>query len=207
MNPYKHSEISVANRGGCVDDYYAIHFFSWTRPKNCGSDNRHRILHNLWAVRRIVIPIFGSTIHNSDGKQVNTKDLCEQDHILADYRGRFIPTLGDFVSAIEEPDGMSVRLDQAAASYARTPQIRELLLSPLYLTGQRKSLMITCNSWFLGSIVPQVFSVEFDDLSNAIAPAEVFESMKYRPWMDNGASTPPSYANLQYVEPNSIPGG
>jgi len=55
MNAYKHAEISVKKRGGKIEDYYPIHFFMDSTKELC-SDNRHRILHNLWGIRRVIIP-------------------------------------------------------------------------------------------------------------------------------------------------------
>ena len=101
MNAYKHAEISVKRRGGEIEDYYPIHSFMDHTKELC-SDHRHRILHNLWGIRRIVIPIFGNTITNRDGKIVNVKDICEQDHVLPDYHNKFIPTISDFILQIEE---------------------------------------------------------------------------------------------------------
>lgn len=74
MNPLIHSEISAKRRGGKIEDYYAIHSFMDSTKELC-SDHRHRILHNLWGVRRIVIPIFGATLTNSDNKKVCVKDI------------------------------------------------------------------------------------------------------------------------------------
>ena len=78
MNPATHARISVRQRGGKLKDYYAIHSFL-DSTKELRSDHRHRILHTLWGVRRVVIPIFGHTITNADGREVNVKDLCERD--------------------------------------------------------------------------------------------------------------------------------
>lgn len=62
MNPATHSRISVAKRKGKFEDYYPIHFFMDATKELC-SDNRHRILHNLWGIRRVIIPIFGHNIN------------------------------------------------------------------------------------------------------------------------------------------------
>jgi len=100
MNAVKHAEISVKRWGGTISDYYPIHYFMDSTKELC-SDNRHQV----------IIPIFGHTLTNSDQKKINVKDLCERDHILPDYRNRFIPTLGDFVRSMDEtllpPDYLS----------------------------------------------------------------------------------------------------
>jgi len=49
MNAHLHAELSVKRRGGQISDYYAIHS-SLDATKELCSDNRHRILHNLWGV-------------------------------------------------------------------------------------------------------------------------------------------------------------
>ncbi len=52
-----------------------------------------------------MIPIFGHVITNSDGNIVSVKDICEQ-HILEDYRQKFIPTPQDFIQEMEFKDWM-----------------------------------------------------------------------------------------------------
>lgn len=55
MDAYAHARISVKRWGGSPDDYYPIQDFIDSTKELC-SDNRHRILHTLWGVRRVVIP-------------------------------------------------------------------------------------------------------------------------------------------------------
>jgi len=197
MNPEVHSRISVKNWGGDVDDYYPIHFFMDSTKELC-SDNRHRILHTLWAVRRIIIPIFGATLINSDGKVVNIKDLCERDHILPDYANRFIPTLNDFVGTMNADAVLDWRgkIERLHQQYADNKDVAELLLSPLSQTGKLESLLLTHNSWFLTEIMPKVLNrppllTNFD-----LSPADFFNHMAFDLWMDNGASLPPSAQRL-----------
>ena len=102
MDPYRHAGLSARRRGGVLEDYYALHAFFDTTKELC-SDNRHRLLHNLWGIRRVVIPLFGAQLTTSDGHSVATKDVCEVDHVLADFSGKYLPTLSDFTSAIS-PD-------------------------------------------------------------------------------------------------------
>jgi hypothetical protein len=52
-----------------------------------------------------MIPIFGYTITNSDGKVVSVKDICEQ-HVLEDYCMKFIPTAQDYLEHLEVQDWM-----------------------------------------------------------------------------------------------------
>lgn len=201
MNPYKHSEISVKKRGGTIKDYYAIHSFMDSTKELC-SDNRHRILHTHWGIRRVIIPIFGETITNSDNKIVNVKDLCEFDHILPDYRNKFIPTLYDFVEAIEVTDDDLKYLDSMIENYyfdnydsnhyQNDINVHKLLLSPLTITGEIKSLLITHNSWFQNEVIPSILNCTPNYLKQNISPHFLFSKMKFRPWMNNGEQYPES---------------
>lgn len=58
MNPLEHSKISVKRRGGKIEDYYPIHFFLDSTKELC-SDNRHRVLHNLWRIKGMLIEFYG----------------------------------------------------------------------------------------------------------------------------------------------------
>ena len=42
----------------------------------------------------------GVHLLNSDGKKIHVRDVAEQ-HILEDFRGRFIPSVGDYLSKME----------------------------------------------------------------------------------------------------------
>jgi hypothetical protein len=199
MNAYIHSEISVKKRGGKIEDYYAIHDFMDSTKELC-SDNRHRILHTHWGIKQVIIPIFGHTLINSDGKTVNIKDLCEQDHILPDYHNRFIPTLADFVEAIAPQENDLERFQKFFKSYKENSELTRLLLSPLSYTGQAKSLLITHNSWFINHIIPLIFNTLPNLKEYAIAPSELFNRMSFKLWMDNGSAYPESAKNLQKLK-------
>ena len=113
------------------------------------SDARHRILHTLWGVCQVVVPIFGHSIQNSAGKSIDVKDLCERDHLLVDYQQRFIPTLHDFVDSIDPqqlPAHFAIQIEQLHEQYINNPEISKLLLSPLNITGKLESLLLTHNS-------------------------------------------------------------
>lgn len=201
MNAVKHAELSVKRWGGIVDDYYPIHSFMDTTKELC-SDNRHRILHTMWGIKRVVIPIFGHSIKNSAGKIINIKDLCELDHILPDYRNKFIPSLMDFVLAIDEnelPLQYQSEIEKLHLKYASDKKVETLLLSPLALTGKMSSLLITHNSWFLNSILPQLFDNQISLNNFALTPADFFNAMNFEMWMDNGAEYPPSAMKKQIL--------
>jgi len=198
MNPTKHSEISVHRRGGVIQDYHDIHVFL-DHTKTLCADARHRILHNHWAIQYVVIPIFGFSITNADGKVVDVKDMLEEDHLLADYRQRFIPTLSDFVSAIDDnvvDSEFKRRVDEFHKEHSDDKAVSDLMLSPLMVTGNFKSLLITHNSWFINSILPKIFDKEIFIGEFSIAPSDLFNSMAFNLWMDNGSALPPSANNV-----------
>ena len=198
MDSMTHARISVKRCGGRIEDYYPIHHFIDSTKELC-SDNRHRILHTLWGVRRIVIPIFGPTITNSDGKVVPVKEICELDHILPDYQNRFIPTLSDFVQAVnlENEQDWKQKIEDFHAQTRPDETLSRLLLSPLALTGQLKSLLLTHNSWFLNEIAAQMLNRPALIADFSLAPSYLFEHISFELWMDNGAALPPSAKGLQ----------
>lgn len=192
MNALKHATISKNRWGGVINDYYAIHSFIDSTKELC-SDHRHRILHNLWGIRRIIIPIFGHSITNSDGKVINVKDVCELDHVLPDYSNRFIPTVSDFIDQIEDlTDSERRNINEIQKQLNFTKEELELILSPLSISGEIKSLLLTHNSWFLTEVMPKVFNREFKILELPIPASLLFRKMKYADWMDNGTTNVPS---------------
>jgi len=102
-NPIIHAQSSVNKFGGTIDDYIPIH-----EKMDCSkaylSDNRHRALtHTMFWVREVMIPIFGSYIVVKKGDKevtISVKDICEQ-HILEDFRMKFIPTVQDYLQEME----------------------------------------------------------------------------------------------------------
>ncbi|MEM9919579.1 MAG: hypothetical protein AAF990_15885 [Bacteroidota bacterium] len=201
MNPYKHSEISVKRWGGKIEDYYSIHQLVDCTKEVC-SDNRHRILHTHWGIQRVIVPIVGDTIRNSDGKVVVIKDLCERDHILPDFRNKFIPTLADFVDAIDENQitGWKAKIEAIHKTYQGRQEIESLLLSPLTITGRLKSLLLTHNSWFINQIVRKIHNIDIQLRDYEIGIHEVFNNMRMMLWMDNGADLPESAKNINATQ-------
>jgi len=201
MNAYIHSEISVKKRGGAIADYYAIHDFA-DCSKEVESSNAHRLyFHTMWGVKNVVIPIFGHTIKNSDGKQINVKDLCENDHILPDYSGKFIPTLSDFIDCVKDIAGIDEKIEtfykENSEYFGKNPAVKDLMMSPLWNTGTVKSLLVTHNSWFIGAILPKIFKdITLPTADFNIAPSLLFNNITYQTWMQNGLATPPSCDKL-----------
>lgn len=201
MNSIMHCRISQQRWGGSMDDYLPIHNFIDSTKSLC-SDGRHRILHTLWGVNHVIVPIFGHTLINSDGKAINVKDMCERDHLLVDYNKRFIPTLGDFVEAIDEADipDFAARIEHFHTKYIDNDKISALLLSPLAETGQLKSLLLTHNSWFLNTILPQTFGIKPIIADIELSPSDFFNAMRFEYWMDNGMDYPASAKKLQQLK-------
>lgn len=201
MNSIMHCRISQQRWGGKVEDYLPLHDLIDSTKSLC-SDGRHRILHTLWGVNNVIVPIVGHTLINSDGKAINVKDLCERDHLLVDYNKRFIPTLGDFVDAINEADipNFAKRIEHFHATYINDDKISTLLLSPLSETGLLKSLLLTHNSWFLNTILPQIFEVKLILGDIDIRPSDFFNQMNFEYWMDNGMDYPASAKKLQQLK-------
>lgn len=192
MTPLKHCQLSQQRRGGDVSDYLRIHEFIDSTKMLC-ADNRHRILHNHWALDSIFLPLFGREFHNSEGKRVYVKEMIEQDHFLPDYKNRFIPTLGDFVQAIEVDDIETLQMEiEGFHGRHCSAEFSKLMLSPLYITGKFASLLFTHNSWFVGSVLPLLNLQPPEIIQFSISPSDIFDRMKHELWMDNGAAMPPS---------------
>lgn len=98
--PIIHAESSARKFGGKAEDYLDIHELM-DSSKAVIADNRHRALtHNSWFVGHILEKIFGSYRVNSAGKRYSVRDIGEQ-HVLEDYRMKFIPSAQDFLAEME----------------------------------------------------------------------------------------------------------
>lgn len=202
MNAAKHCKISVKRWGGQASDYYDIHDFIDSTKPLC-SDGRHRILHTLWGVKTVIVAVFGHSLINSDGKEVDIKDMCERDHLLVDFGNKYIPTLEDFSSAINDDEikGFEKKIEDLHSTLTISSELSNILLSPLSVTGQLKSLLFTHNSWFINSILPLIFRQTDQDFSPilqdfSVSPGSVFNAMNFENWMDNGICCPPSAEKL-----------
>lgn len=103
--PFIHAKSSAKKFGGIPDDYIEIHDLM-DSSKMAFPDNRHRACtHNSWFLG-ILERIFGRTIKNSDGKEVSVRDIGEQ-HILEDFKMKFIPTVADYLQEMEIKDWMN----------------------------------------------------------------------------------------------------
>lgn len=205
MNAMQHARISAKRWGGEAEDYYEVHRFIDSTKSLC-SDARHRILHTLWGVNSVVVPIYGHSLLNSAGKAVDLKDLCERDHLLVDYQQRFIPTLADFVRAIDQarlPVGFEQKIEKIHQYYSDQPQLSQILLSPLALTGKLHSLLLTHSSWFIYEILPRMGYPISSLVDQGCAPEDFFNAMQFELWMDNGMAVPASAQALNQIKHNN----
>ena len=89
MKPFIHARSSAAKFGGKPEDYLPIHDFM-DSSKAALADVRHRaVFHSAFGIF-IVEKVFGTTITNSTGRAVSTRDVAEQ-HVMEDLGT--IPTL------------------------------------------------------------------------------------------------------------------
>ncbi len=110
--PYIHAKSSAKRFGGKPEDYEEIHTFM-DSSKSAFPTNAHRCLtHQSWFIFNVIerIKFHNSLpctpdnrfplILNSDRKEVSVRDVAEQ-HILEDYKGKFIPSAADFLNEME----------------------------------------------------------------------------------------------------------
>lgn len=114
--PWIHAQSSAKKFGGKPEDYIEIHNFL-DSSKGAIADNRHRsITHQSWFLSTVLerikfsnsketSPCYFTVITNSDNKDVSVRDIGEQ-HILEDFRGRFIPTAQDYLQEMDFKDWM-----------------------------------------------------------------------------------------------------
>lgn len=102
MKPYLHAKNSARKYGGKPEDYQALHDF-FDSSKATVADIRHRaLLHSAFGIF-LLERVFGTTITNSDGKQVCVRDIGE-DHVMEDMG--FIPTVDKWLKNIQVQDWM-----------------------------------------------------------------------------------------------------
>ena len=122
MKPWIHAKSSARRYGGKPEDYEEIHNFL-DSSKSSFPDNRHRaITHNSYFIGIVLERIHFSNsgpmtpdnrfpyIINSDGKKVFVRDIGEQ-HVLEDYKNRFIPSVADFLNELDFKDWMQNGMD------------------------------------------------------------------------------------------------
>ncbi len=106
MKPHIHAENSAKQFGGKPADYIEIHKFL-DSSKGVIADHRHRALtHNTWFISNVLERVFGYSIKNSDGQEVSVRDIGEQ-HVLEDFRGKFIPSAQDWLEEMDYAEWMN----------------------------------------------------------------------------------------------------
>lgn len=115
--PYIHAVSSVKKFGGTPEDYLPIHEFI-DSSKSVIADNRHRALtHNSWFISTVIPRVFGEVFKRpSDGVVISSRDIAEQ-HVLEDYRMKFVPSASDFLNLIPFEMWMQNGEKGAPASY------------------------------------------------------------------------------------------
>jgi hypothetical protein len=100
MKPIEHARSSAKIFGGKFQDYMPIHEFL-DSSKSGFSDLRHRALtHNAWFLTTILERVYGPILVNSHGQGISVRAIGEQ-HVLEDFRGKFIPSAQDYLAEIE----------------------------------------------------------------------------------------------------------
>lgn len=211
MNSIVHANITA--KAAKTDNAKDFEFFErlhsfMDSSKEVESTQIHRIFtHTMFFIKQVMIPVYGNSYICANGKVINIKDTLETDHIVADFRGRFLPNLSDYVDLIQSNKATSDALDQIEKhqiEYAEflqdNPDILDQLNAPLFITGSKLSLLITWNSWWLGKIVPLVFKKKVPFIG--VSPKVLFGNMDYAEWIANGEGLPPSQKNVDLYHQN-----
>lgn len=102
--PLIHAQDDVRRWGGDVSDYLPIHDLLDSSKSVIPTSVHRALTHQSWFLF-ILEKVFGQFITNSDGRKVSVRDIGEQ-HILMDFRNKFIPTPQDYLANIIIEDWM-----------------------------------------------------------------------------------------------------
>ena len=102
-HPFHHAERSVRLFGGLPDDYLSVHDW-FDESKAHFADFRHRALRHHSEGIFLCESIFGSTIRNSDDKQIPVRLIGEQ-HVKDDLG--WIPTVKDWLQHLAPQSWMT----------------------------------------------------------------------------------------------------
>ena len=151
MKPFIHAKNSAKKFGGKPEDYQAIHDFM-DSSKAVVPDMRHRaIFHSAFGCF-IVEKVFGTTIVNSDGDDVSTRDIAEE-HILEDL-GR-IPTLQDWLNEMQFQEWMmSPELRKDFQDSNKNPCVEIKLEGPDINEKERSQLKTTEQDFSVNNVFP-----------------------------------------------------
>lgn len=107
MSPYKHALSSALKWGGVVDDYLDIHRFLDSTKLHLETWQHRAVLHNTFGVG-ICEMIFGDTITNSDGKEIEVRYVAIN-HIKEDCG--HVPTIKEWLHDLK-PKKFAINLKQ-----------------------------------------------------------------------------------------------
>lgn len=209
MNADVHRDITLKRYKLGPEDgsfFWNIHDFMDCSKEVTASNNHRMLTHHMFFVKRVMIPVFGSSYRSVDGKTtVNIKDCLETDHILADYKHKFLTDLSDYSDLIIENYETEQALNQIAQwkiefknFWDANPDIFNFINEPLNLTGNPYSLLITWNSWWLGKIVPLVHKIEVPFIG--LRPPILFNNLKEQMWIHNGRELLPRMRKVEVLD-------
>lgn len=135
MHPYDHARSSARTHGGVWQDYFPLHaWFDQTKSLLCRFTHR-ALRHHREGVAEAVF-VFGASIHNQDGMEVDTVELGRQ-HLLEDCPR--IVCAQDWLGDFETPDWMP----------ASHPQAEDLARTSVARFGGKASCFLPLHCWFL----------------------------------------------------------
>lgn len=101
--PWIHALSSVKRWGGTPEDYITIHE-KMDSTKMAHAEVTHRcIFHSAFGIY-LIEDLFGRMITNSDGRNVQVRDIAEQ-HVIEDLG--FIPSLSDWLGCLPNEPWMA----------------------------------------------------------------------------------------------------
>jgi hypothetical protein len=119
MHPYDHARSSARRHGGRWEDYHPLHaWFDFTKTTLCHFT--HRALHHHAEGVAEAVSVFGTTIRNTDGVDVDVTTLGQQ-HVAEDCS--LAPVAADWLARLDLPDwwdiGLAPDLPTLASASAR----------------------------------------------------------------------------------------
>ncbi|MCI4670545.1 MAG: hypothetical protein MRZ79_20585 [Bacteroidia bacterium] len=151
MNIWVHSCNSVEKFGGKPEDYLEIHKFI-DSSKYYFYHYKHRAMlhHNLGAT--ITEKAFGKSLVNSLGIEVPMKRIVEE-HTREDISGEY-PTVDEW---FEENNSLKECVTMVPKSTSEA--VNSFIQSPLELTANKASMIITCSDFGV-SLIEKIFGME-----------------------------------------------
>lgn len=204
MNAVIHTELTL-NRfklpksGPDFNFFYRLHDFM-DKSKEVEATNKHRALsHHMFFIKELVIPYFGHTYTATNGLKINIKDVLELDHVLADFRNKKFPNLVDYVDLIDHTEEVENAIQDferqvnfKSAFFDRNKEFLNFLREPYYVTGKRKALLITINSWMANYIYSLCVKKDTSKIEFVgYEPSILFRNMKDAEWINDGGEATP----------------